>query len=188
MREHRYNQNDRRRQNGSLSDLLDRCGHYFAHRIGASHRGQDSVLLCLAQHPGATQKELTELLGITPASLSEVLMKLERKGHIERAKDENDRRFSRVHLTAEGEAALESPENRADPFSSLSQQEQEILKELLTKLLCDWEGRMETTRHRREGRGREHGVHGDEHPGHGDEHPGHGYTRRGERNTHREHE
>ena len=175
---------------GSLSDLLDRCGHYYTHRIGGSHRGQNSVLTFLVGHPDVTQKELGEELGITPASLSEVLMKLEQKGYIERFKDEIDRRFIRVHLTEDGIAALNDLEEKgSDPFAALSEKEQETMKELLFKLLSDWESRYLSDRNRRN---RVHEVsrdffrHGNEHPGHGDEHPGHSREERGIRSG-REH-
>lgn len=126
----------------SLAGLLDRCGHYYAHRIGGRRRGQISVMAWLANNPDATQKELSEGLNITPASLSEVLMKLERKGYVTRIKDENDRRFVRVRLTEEGEATLNKPaEEAVDHFTALSETEQETLKLLLNKLLTDWESR-----------------------------------------------
>ncbi|MGN1004520.1 MAG: MarR family winged helix-turn-helix transcriptional regulator [Oscillospiraceae bacterium] len=181
---------------GSLTDLLDRCGHYFAHRIGASRRGQSNVLAFLAQNPGVTQKELVEALGVIPASLSEVLAKLERKGYVLREKDENDRRFTRVRLTEEGEQALEQPEDvLSEPFQALTPEEQETLRQLLAKLLADWEERCTADRQRQGGRSRrEHSGHGDEHPGHGDEHPGHGDEHPGhrrddgeERGSHRGH-
>lgn len=156
---------------GSLPDLLDRCGHYYAHRVGASHRGQESVLSWLAEHPDVTQKELGEGLGITPASLSEVLTKLERKGHVVRVKDEYDRRFVRVRLTAEGEQVLEAQAHETDdPFSALTDQEQETLARLLGKLLDDWEKRYIS---QRKGRGhRDLSRHGEEHPDHEGRHCG----------------
>lgn len=173
-------------QDGSLSDLLNRCGHYYAHRIGGSRRGQTSVLAFLSEHPDVTQKELVEELGITPASLSEVLMKLERKGCIDRVKDETDRRFTRVRLTGEGRATLNAlTDSKDDPFSVLTGAEQETLKGLLSKLLTDWETRCTADRDHRGHRGfegdREFSRHGNEHPGHGDEHPGHGREERGNR-------
>lgn len=125
----------------------------------------------LAHNPDVTQKELAEGLGIMPASLSEVLMKLERKGYVVRVKDENDRRFVRVRLTEEGEKALDAPENSADdPFACLSAEEQESLKGLLNKLLADWEVRC-TAEHKGQGR-RPHEMHGGKHPGHRKKHGG----------------
>ena len=169
---------------GSLTDLLDRCGHYFAHRIGGSRRGQGNVITFLAQHPDVTQKELAQALGVIPASLSEVLMKLERKGLVERKKDEDDRRLVRVKLTEEGQKSLEQPDEiLTDPFQALTQEEQETLKQLLSKLLTDWEECFSAGRKRPGGR---RSGHGDEHSVHGDEHPGHGRNYGGERSVRNE--
>ena len=137
--------------NGHLASLLDRCGHYLAHRIGGKKRGQESILTLIAQYPGITQKGLAEALNIQPASVSELLMKLERKGLVLREKDEQDRRSIKVQLTEEGLQVLEAPgEEISDPFQALSAEEQEQLRSLLEKLLTDWEQRypMEHRRHK----------------------------------------
>ncbi len=124
-------------------DLLARCGSFYAHRIGGRRRGQNSVLALLDSRPGATQKELAEALNVTPASLSELMRKLERKGFITRSKDPADHRFTRVCLTETGRAALclDRQIQTEDPFSSLTGEEQQELKRLLAKLLDDWERR-----------------------------------------------
>lgn len=148
---------------GSLGAMLDRCGHYYLHRIKGGNRGQGGVMAWLDRNPNATQKELGEAMGITPASLSEVLMKLEHKGFVTREKDGEDRRLMRVALTPEGKRALDAPETDADdPFQALSASEQESLAQLLGKLLADWEPRYPVDR--RHGRGcprrREEHAHG----------------------------
>ncbi len=133
----------------SLGSLLDRCGHYLAHRIGGKKRGQEGVLSVIAGQPGITQKELSEALGIQPASVSELLMKLERKGLVIREKDEQDRRSIKVQLTEEGQSILAEPNGESsDPFQALSVEEQEQLRTLLAKLLTDWEQRYPMEHHR----------------------------------------
>ena len=132
-----------------LGGLLARCGHTFAHRIGDRKRGQDGILTIIAQQPGITQKELGEKLGIQPASVSELLMKLERKGLVAREKSEQDRRSIQVQLTEAGRQLLDaSAEDHSDPFQALSPQEQAQLRSLLGKLLTDWEQRYPTEHHR----------------------------------------
>ena len=141
---HKHPKND-----NSLGNLLDRCGHYLAHRIGNTKRGQDSILTVISQHPGITQKEIGEILNIQPASVSELLMKLERKGFVLRKKDEKDRRNIKVQLTEDGRTHLAEPEKKsADPFQVLSTEEQEQLRSLLEKLLTDWDQRYPTEHHR----------------------------------------
>lgn len=147
-----------------LGGLLDRCGHYFVHRIGGKKRGQDSILTVISQHPGITQKELGEILSIQPASVSELLMKLEKKGLVLREKDEQDRRSVKVRLTEDGHTHLAEPEEKsADPFQVLSTEEQEQLRCLLEKLLTDWEQRY-PTEHRRP---KHHNHHHDKENHHG---------------------
>lgn len=155
---HEHNHQNRTAQDNSLGSLLDTCGHYFAHRVGGSKRGRGKVIELIANKPGITQKELGEALGIQPASVSELLMKLERKGFVLRRKDETDRRVIRIDLTAEGLAETERKEEQADLFQALSREEQETLKELLGKLIADWENRFPSER------GRHGGHHG--HEGH----------------------
>lgn len=144
--------------NSSLGALLDRCGHCLAHRVGGSRRGRGNVMAVIAQKPGITQRELAEALGIQPASVSELLMKLEQKGLVLREKDEQDRRSMKVNLTEEGQALLNEPkEEMSDPFEVLSADEQVQLRVLLEKLLADWEQRYPAERRRH---------HGHPHPGH----------------------
>ena len=145
----RHNHHKHYKDDNSLGNLLDRCGHYLAHRVGNKKRGQDSILTIISQNPGITQKEIGEILCIQPASVSELLMKLERKGLVLREKDENDRRSIRVQLTEDGCAHQAAPEEEsADPFQALSAEEQEQLCNLLEKLLTDWDQRY-PTEHRR---------------------------------------
>ncbi len=149
MKDHRMHHKHHHTHNDSLGGLLDRCGHYLAHRIGSKKRGQESIVTLISQHPGITQKELAEALNIQPASVSELLMKLEKKGLVLREKDECDRRSVKVQLTKDGQALIAEPaEEIPDPFQVLSAEEQEQLRSLLEKLLKDWEQRY-PTEHRR---------------------------------------
>lgn len=184
-RNHNHCCRTKNEHDGDLADLLDRCGHYYAHRVGGSRRGQDNVLTWLANNPDATQKEISEGLGITAASLSEVLLKLERKGYVTRFRDETDHRFIRVRLTEEGQEARNASGNEPDdPFTSLSAKEKETLTHLLETLLADWEVRY-TSERKRQNR-RQHELHRGEHSGQGrnhhtdraqrsDSHRGHGH-------------
>ena len=125
---------------GDLGNLFDRCGHMFTHRFGRRKKRREQLLHLVAENPGITQKELAEHLHIQPASLSELITKLERKGLVTREKNENDRRSICVQLTETGFQRLQEPESRdLDPFAALSPGEQEQLGELLQKLVSDWE-------------------------------------------------
>ncbi|WP_146360333.1 MarR family winged helix-turn-helix transcriptional regulator [Arthrobacter yangruifuii] len=64
------------------------------------------VLLYLSACPGASTGEVAEAVDASPAGLSGLLSRLERAGLLTRSPDPADRRIVRVHLTADGKAAL----------------------------------------------------------------------------------
>lgn len=72
------------------------------------HVGQDHLLWQLWQKDGATQTELSELMGCEPPTLTNMVKKLEEYGLVTRKKDVLDGRVSRVFLTEEG-STLENP-------------------------------------------------------------------------------
>lgn len=141
MKEHDFHHWHDHEPENRLGYLLDRCGSIFAHRIGGGKRGQKNIMAVIAQHPGITQKELVDILGIQPASVSELLMKLEQNGLILRQKDDEDRRRIRVRLTEAGMRQQPTEETLEDPFHVLSPDEQNQLCVLLEKLLTDWQQR-----------------------------------------------
>jgi len=59
------------------------------------------TLNTLYQHPGTVQKELAELLQITPAAVSTSVREMESMGLIERRADEHDARLMRLYLSEE---------------------------------------------------------------------------------------
>lgn len=123
----------------SLEGLMSMCGHHLHHR--GRRGGQNGILALLAEKESMDQKELQQLLQIQPGSVSEILMKLERKGFITREKNEEDRRRSVVWLTEKGKEALKeqnSQEEETDMFAALNEEEKSELKRLLKKLLESW--------------------------------------------------
>lgn len=127
----------------NLLSLLDRSGHFMHHKRGGK-RGQSKILLILAEHPEISQKELQELLGIESGSMSEIVIKLEHKGLIIRAKDETDKRMTKLMITDLGmelSKEIEARETEDDKllFGALTEEEQEQLKALLKKMLQGWE-------------------------------------------------
>ena len=59
------------------------------------------MLNLLYQRPGTAQKELAELLQITPAAISTAIRELENMGLVERKADEHDARLMRLYLSDE---------------------------------------------------------------------------------------
>ncbi|WPC39837.1 MarR family winged helix-turn-helix transcriptional regulator [Clostridium sp. JS66] len=107
------------------------------------YRGQVRLLNIIAQNDGFSQKELTEILDVRSATLSELLDKLERSNLIKRAKDEVDKRKMRVFLTADGLEFLKKFENKNDfseqIFESLSSEEKYSFYNTIKKLCAHFE-------------------------------------------------
>ncbi len=119
--------------------------HKALEHMPADHRGVRRVLRLLELGGGSlSQRELTELMGVQPGSLSELLGKMETRGLISRLRSEEDHRRVTVSLTEAGKtkAAERGPR---DLFAALDEDEKEQLKGLLTKLITSWEGRPQST-------------------------------------------
>lgn len=69
---------------------------------------QLGVLMILWEKEGLTQKDMVQVLGIQPASMTFLLKGLEDKMMIRREHDKLDTRINRIYLTAEG-LALKEP-------------------------------------------------------------------------------
>ena len=111
------------------------------------HHGQGKVLVMLAENDGVSQKLLTEQSGIRPASLSELIIKLERNGLVERQRNEEDKRNRNVYLTEEGRALAETIKSRKDEsadflFDVLSEEDKETLTVLFDKLITSLEDKV----------------------------------------------
>ncbi len=125
----------------------------FHHLRGLSHvmqhsadlrGGQGRILALLSHHENMSQRELQQMLGIQPGSLSEVLAKLEASGHIERKPNEQDKRNVDIALTTQGiicanEALSNRREMQQTLFQALTPEEKESLLSLLKKLSADWQ-------------------------------------------------
>ena len=107
---------------------------------------QKGILIALGVTGPITQRALTELLGIQPGSVSEVLTKLEHSGLIQRVPCKADRRTVTVSLTPEGaRRAAQLRQQRIarhdEMFSCLSDSEKDTLLRLLQALNQDWASR-----------------------------------------------
>ena len=124
-------------------------GHYL-HIHSGGRGGKQFVLSTLHKSGGQlSQRDLLERASISPAALSEVLAKLEGEGLVVKKPFERDRRQLLIQLTEQGEGyaahkCREREEFEANALSCLSSEEQEQLKELLTKLRHHWESLQES--------------------------------------------
>ena len=68
------------------------------------HPAQAGCLLAIGKHESITQRDLGEILLVSPAALTTMLQRIERQGLIERWPDESDQRLMRLRLTEAGRA------------------------------------------------------------------------------------
>ena len=127
-------------EEGNLTELIAMAGRMLRHRPGADPaRGQNLVLSILAGREALSQRELQQMLGVQPGSLSEILTKLEHKGLLVRERAE-DRRGNTLRITDGGRQAVAAPRENPDDalFAALTAEEQAQLRATLQKLLLDW--------------------------------------------------
>ncbi len=103
------------------------------------HVGQEMVLCALWEREGVTQTELGEHLAVQPATVTNALRRLERKGLVERVPDADDQRISRVFPTTEGRqlrADVEEKWNELDQasFAGIAGRERDLIRGLLTRI------------------------------------------------------
>lgn len=122
---------------------LRECGHYLFHLQG-HNIGQNRIIRELAEHGGElSQREITEMLHLQRASVSEILGKLENRQLLQREQSETDKRTQVVKLTKEGRQMAESLldeelKDRDSLFQSLTEEEKTQLHGILGKLLDSW--------------------------------------------------
>jgi DNA-binding MarR family transcriptional regulator len=124
-------------------EMLQRheSGYYGRHFSGSP--GQRRILALLRLKSPVSQKELLEVCGIRPASLSELLNKMESAGYITRIKDDTDKRSVLVSLTESGRKAADewetdSSEDGSGFFDCLPEEEKKELAAILQKLITSW--------------------------------------------------
>ncbi|WP_352400717.1 MarR family transcriptional regulator [Anaerotignum sp.] len=110
-----------------------------AQEIGLS-AGQPPILMSLAAKNLQTQKELCDLIRIKPASMTDVLKRMERDGLIKRLRDEADMRSIRVSITEEGMEKFHEFIEKSSTidevgFRGFSAEEKEVCLSLLVRIL-----------------------------------------------------
>ncbi|MDL2225703.1 MarR family transcriptional regulator [Eubacteriales bacterium OttesenSCG-928-M02] len=98
-------------------------------------RGQGRVLAMLKLQPEISTKDLSYLLGIRQQSLNELINKLEKAGYVSRTPAEADKRIMLVKLTEKGEAAQQEKADYTEIFSCLSEEEQSLFDDFLTRII-----------------------------------------------------
>jgi DNA-binding MarR family transcriptional regulator len=125
--------------------LLSKTGKSARTRLTARLAGRGlrlwhmAVLAALADFGPHAQRELAERLGIDPSDIVKILDELGAGGHVERTRDQADRRRLSVSLTEPGRALLaaltaEAEEVQEQVLAPLSPAERAQLHALLARL------------------------------------------------------
>ena len=109
-------------------------------------RGAGKLLRILQENNGMSSRELADRMGIRPASLTEMLNRLEADGILTRQPDPADQRRNRIFIQEKGDALLKKMKavrqmerERINHSLTLEEQEQFVaLCEKLTKSLVDF--------------------------------------------------
>lgn len=109
-------------------------------RYGVNKWPSQLSTLLLLEIGNKSQKELLKTLSITPASLSEIIKKLEKKELIEKKRSTKDKRIYELTLTDKGKNLLKEVREieRKGAFSSLTEKEKDSLTFILKKLISSW--------------------------------------------------
>ena len=90
-----------------------------------------------------SQRDLLDMIQVRPASLSNMIAKLETSGHLQRTRDLVDKRNMHICITAQGKELVEKfyfkqKDIAEQAFDCLTNEEKEKLQELLGKLVENW--------------------------------------------------
>jgi DNA-binding MarR family transcriptional regulator len=117
-------------QRGVMHSVWDELGLY---------RGQPYLLAVLWEREGVTHSELARRMRVSPATVTNMIKRMEKAGFVERRPDAEDQRVSHVHLTDAGRAIRERvdaqwQEIETRVFGALSEDEQATLRALLERV------------------------------------------------------
>lgn len=127
---------------GYLLFLVSRGHHNLANRVFSQaglSRGQPSVLFELGKNDGITQTELAKTIEVTQATLTNMLHRMEAAELINRVRDSEDARFTRIYLTDLGRQMLVQANELKEvmeqtAFAGFTSEEQQILKKYLERI------------------------------------------------------
>jgi len=133
------------RHEARLSWAIGRLCHLHHNRIHALmddlglYRGQGRTLDLLWREDGRTHSDLSQSLGVQPATVSKMIQRMERAGFLERRADPDDQRVSRVFLTESGRQIKQQVDARFDQLEreaidGLLPQEVLLLRRLLMRV------------------------------------------------------
>jgi DNA-binding MarR family transcriptional regulator len=92
-----------------VGKLIHKCSYNNMEHMKL-YPGLPKFLALIKENEGVTQKELAEMNGVKPATITGMLYKLEANQFVYRVPDDVDKRVMRVYLTEEGRNLAEQSE------------------------------------------------------------------------------
>jgi len=122
---------------------LHLCGHFLHFRMGCMS-GKNRIMGMLYKNGKMLQKELQEQLHLQSGSMSEIIIKMEAEGLIEKLRCLHDGRNFVLRLTPKGIAEAEQRRSQLDVtaeqlMEGVSQEDLLLLHEKLENLLKSWQ-------------------------------------------------
>lgn len=104
------------------------------------HRGQPPLLYALSKQDGQTNSELAGCLEVTPATITNMVKRMEKAGLVKRQRDAADERLIRVLLTEHGRDLFARVDDTLREinkiaFGNFSEEEKREMLQLLEKML-----------------------------------------------------
>lgn len=108
------------------------------------HRGQTPLIFALSHEDGRTNSELAELLEVTPATITNMVKRMEKAGFVQRKKDLSDERVKRVWLTEQGQGKVQDLHDvmmhlQSVSFGNFTDEEKKQFRHLMEKILTNLE-------------------------------------------------
>ena len=122
---------------GETAHALRKAFDRLAVGLGVT-RAQWKVLFKLSRRPGLRQVELADLLELEPITLCRIVDRLEEAGLVERARDPEDRRAWRLHVTTNAQPLIEKlhavgAELVGDVFAGIDPKDIETTRKVLAQ-------------------------------------------------------
>ena len=130
-----------------------RRAHALLESLGLYH-GQPRLLHVLWDQEGCTHSELAERIHVRPATITKMLSRMEEAGFVERRKDPEDHRVSRVYLTAAGRDIQERVHQvwqqlEREALAGFTANERTMLHGFLTRIRDNFDGVNEHSKRRK---------------------------------------
>ncbi len=101
---------------------------------------QYPLLNHLSKNPDATQRELADMLFVSPASVAQSTKRLQAAGLLEKTPDPENMRKNRLRVTQEGQAVVDSIRDSIESvdvqtFLGFSEEEKEMLNDMINRMI-----------------------------------------------------